>query len=100
MKPISGKRNVFILIVFMIGVIAFHDVSAQDVTNSSVTATVQTALTVVSTQDLQFGTVFQGVAKTVSNDDAAVTGIFTITGAPSAGISIHNTASIYRNCLR
>ncbi len=62
--------------------------SAQDVANGLATANVQASLTIVGSQNLQFGNMFQGVAKSVANNVDAFSGIFNITGAPSAGITI------------
>lgn len=61
---------------------------AQDVATGQALATVQDALTVSADQNLQFGLVFQGVAKTVPNTDPVNAGIFTITGLAGAEISI------------
>jgi hypothetical protein len=66
-------------------------VAAQDVANGLVTANVVTELTVTATQPLQFGNVFQGVAKVQGKNDDVNSGIFTIGGQPSAGISISLT---------
>ncbi|KAA3636182.1 MAG: hypothetical protein DWP97_03235 [Calditrichaeota bacterium] len=95
MKISLDKPRVLFVIVLIIGLVTYQSISAQDVSNGTATANVQTALTVVATQDLQFGTVFQGVAKTVANDDAASAGIFTITGSPAAGISAYITLPQY-----
>ena len=62
---------------------------AQDVANGLVTANCLASLSVTATQPLAFGNVFQGVAKTQAKNDDANSGIFTITGAPSAGLSIY-----------
>ncbi len=63
-------------------------VAAQDVANGSATATVLAALVVTAPNALAFGNVYQGVAKTVANTTASA-GVFTITGAASATISIY-----------
>jgi len=68
---------------------AAEAVIAQDVANGLATATCLASLSVTATQNLIFGNVFQGVAKTQGKNDDANSGIFTITGAPSAGISIY-----------
>ncbi|UCG63184.1 MAG: hypothetical protein JSV52_07860 [Candidatus Zixiibacteriota bacterium] len=62
---------------------------AQDVASGQATANVLTGLSVTSTQALNFGDVLQGVAKSVPNNDAANSGIFVVTGEPSAGISVY-----------
>lgn len=92
---ILDKKKIIYILVFIIGISVSSKVSAQDVANGSATANVQAALAVVATQDLQFGSVFQGVAKSVANNDAAAAGIFTITGAASAGISAYMTLPQY-----
>jgi hypothetical protein len=61
---------------------------SQDVVNALATATVQTAITVVATQPLDFGNVFQGMPKTIGNNMDDSTAIFTITGQGGAGINI------------
>jgi hypothetical protein len=61
---------------------------AQDVATGSATATVQAILAVTATQALAFGTVYQGVPKSIAEDNASA-GIFTITGQAGAGISIY-----------
>ncbi len=61
----------------------------QDVANGLATATCLASLTVTATQALAFGNVFQGVAKTQGKNDDANSGIFTIAGAPSAGLSVY-----------
>jgi hypothetical protein len=72
----------------ILSVLLAAGISAQDVANGLVTANVVTELTVLATQPLQFGNVFQGVAKTQGKNDDVNSGIFTIGGQPSAGISV------------
>lgn len=68
---------------------------AQDVANGLATATVMASLAVTAVQDLAFGNVLQGVAKSTPNDNDATSGIFNIAGAASAGISIYLTLPDY-----
>ena len=68
---------------------------AQDVANGQATATVQAALAVTATNNLIFGNVLQGVAKTVGNNVDASSGQFAITGQGSAGISVYLTMPTY-----
>jgi len=68
---------------------------AQDAANGLAVANVLTALAVTAVQDLDFGDVFQGVGKTVPNNDALNSGIFVITGEGSAGISVYITLPPY-----
>lgn len=79
-------RLVVTLVIVMIPAIG---VQAQDVANGTAIANVLASLTVVATQPLDFGNVFQGVAKTQDETDDALSGIFTITGAASAGLSVY-----------
>jgi hypothetical protein len=60
----------------------------QDVANSLVTATVQTAVTVIATQPLDFGSIFQGVPKAMGDNQDDSSAIFTITGQGGVGINI------------
>lgn len=68
---------------------------AQDVANGQATANVLAGLTVVATQDLQFGDILQGVAKSVGYNDDLNSGIFTITGNTGSGISVYVTLPDY-----
>ena len=68
---------------------------AQDVANGLATATVLAGLAVTAVQDLAFGNVLQGVAKSTPNNNDATSGIFSIAGAASAGISIFLTLPDY-----
>lgn len=63
--------------------------NSQDVANGLATANVQASLVVTAAQDLQFGNVLQGVAKSVANNIDATSGIFNIAGQGSAGISLY-----------
>lgn len=77
-----------VVIMAIIVVAVPSSVSAQETASGQALATVLAGLAVVATQNLDFGNVLQGVAKTVLNADAANAGIFTISGAPGSGISI------------
>jgi hypothetical protein len=50
---------------------------------------------VVAVQPLDFGQVYQGVAKIQDETDDALSGIFNLTGQGSAGISIYLTLPAY-----
>lgn len=63
-------------------------VSAQDVAIGQATATVEAALAIVASHSLDFGNVFQGVAKSVTKNTAN-SGSFDISGAINAGISLY-----------
>ncbi len=78
------------LVLIITTVIIFVSSSqGQDVSNGTSTATVLASLTVTTTQPLDFGNVYQGVAKTQDETSDANSGIFTITGAASAGLSVY-----------
>jgi hypothetical protein len=84
------KHSIFKLALVIAAVLMIAPATmAQDVANGSATATVQAALVVTADQALDFGTVFQGVAKSVASDVTASSGIFKIVGQSSAGIAIY-----------
>jgi len=90
---ISKVRTYGLWLAFLAATLVFIGSScpsyAQDVANGMAVANVLTALAVTAVQDLNFGDVFQGVGKTVPNNDALNSGIFVITGEGSAGISVY-----------
>jgi hypothetical protein len=61
---------------------------AQDVAVGTATATVLAALQVTAGQALDFGNVYQGVAKSVAKNDASA-GVFTIAGQSLSQVSIY-----------
>jgi hypothetical protein len=67
----------------------------QDVATGQALANVLASLSVVAVQPLDFGQVYQGVAKVQDEADDALSGIFDITGQGSAGISIYLTLPTY-----
>ncbi len=74
-------------LVLLIG--STSPISAQDVANGQATANVLASLAVTATQVLNFGNVYQGVAKTEDETSDANSGIFTITGQAGADISVY-----------
>jgi len=60
---------------------------SQDVAVGQATATVLAVLSVTATQSLNFGNVYQGVAKTQDETSDANSAIFAITGQASSAIS-------------
>lgn len=78
------------ILVVAVALMAFMGTStqAQDVATGSATATLVVALTVAAGSALAFGSVYQGVAATVANTDAAA-GIFNITGLEDAIVAIY-----------
>ena len=68
-------------------------VSAQDVSTGQATAQVLAILQVAAVQALDFGNVYQGVPKVQDETSDALSGIFSISGAPSANIACYFTFS-------
>lgn len=94
-KQLSRMSRKPIVAAAMIMVLAVGSAQGQDVANGQATANVLAALSVTASQALQFGNVYQGVAKTQDQTDDALSGIFDIVGAGSAGISIYLTLPQY-----
>ncbi|HVP07025.1 MAG TPA: hypothetical protein VMS71_04215 [Candidatus Acidoferrum sp.] len=89
-------RRYFLTAVLLgIGLWASPTAFSQDVADGQATANVLTGLSVTAVQDLQFGNVFQGIAKIMGKNQDDSSGIFSIIGAPSAGISIYLTMPDY-----
>ena len=83
------KAGLCLMIMAGLAVMTTPMAKAQDVTTGSATATVLAVLQVTATQALDFGNVYQGVAKTQDETSDANSGIFTITGAAAAAISCY-----------
>jgi hypothetical protein len=84
------KTHRFVIIFFSIFLILalWTGARAQDIANALATGTVQTAITVIATQPLNFGNVFQGMPKTIGDNMDDSSAIFTITGQGGAGINM------------
>lgn len=84
------QRRGFIACLLVLPIAGFMALTAaaQDVAIGLATATVQAALAIVATHSLDFGNVFQGVAKSVTKNTVN-SGSFDISGASNAGISIY-----------
>lgn len=78
------------ILVVAVALIAFmgSSATAQDVASGSATATLVVALTVTATSALAFGSVYQGVAKSIAKDNADA-GEFRIAGEEDAVIAIY-----------
>jgi hypothetical protein len=74
--------------VVLAGLLIPSAASPQDVAVGQATATVLAVLSVTATSPLAFGSVYQGVPKTIAKDNAAA-GVFTITGEADAVIAIY-----------
>ena len=86
------RRGRVVLLIFLSALLitgSVSSVSGQDVANGLAIANVLASLSVVATQPLDFENVFQGVAKTQDETSDALSGIFTISGAANAGLSIY-----------
>ena len=76
------------LATLVLALVAAASVRAQGVNGSiSATATVQSPITVAGAQNLAFGNVFPGVAKTVAYSDATNGGRFDVTGQGSTPVT-------------
>lgn len=84
-----------VAIAMILIVVASGTVHGQDVATGQALANVLAALTVIGVQPLDFQNVFQGIAKIQDQTDDALSGIFTIGGEGSAGISIYLTLPQY-----
>src|SRR5207245_9376291 len=76
------------LATLVLALVAGTTVRAQGV-NGSITATasVQSPITVAGVQNLAFGNVFPGVAKTIAYSDATNGGHFSVTGQGSTPVT-------------
>jgi hypothetical protein len=86
----------FALITVLVILVGSSGVLAQDVAVGSATATVQAVLAVTATAALAFGTVYQGIPKSITNASAAA-GVYTIAGQGGAGISVYMQLPDYLN---
>ena len=92
-RPKSSRW--FIIGIILTALVVAGSACGQDVANGQATATVQAALAVTAAQNLDFGSVFQGVAKIQDETSDALSGIFNIVGEGSAGITIFLTLPQY-----
>jgi hypothetical protein len=89
MKPKYSIFRLMIAAFVLIAIAAQINLSwAQDVAVGSATARVLANITVTALSPLDFGDIFQGVPKTVENNDAEAA-VFSITGQAGAGITIY-----------
>jgi hypothetical protein len=88
-KPNTKSRMIRLLCIgAFLFVLAASPMQAQEVAVGSVTATIQTALSVSATSPLAFGTTYQGVPKVVART-VAEAAVFTVSGQANAGISCY-----------
>jgi hypothetical protein len=81
-------RAIAAALIFFVIVSRFEFCEAQDVAVGSATARVLANITVTALSPLDFGDIFQGVPKSVENNDAEAA-IFSIAGQAGAGITIY-----------
>ncbi len=86
----------FALVAVLVILVGSSGVLAQDVAVGSATATVQAVLAVTATAALAFGTVYQGIPKSIANNNASA-GIYTIAGQGGAGVSVYMQLPDYLN---
>lgn len=84
-----NPRSALVALIGIIVLLSGGSVSAQDVAIGQAIADVEAALAITAAQDLDFGSVFQGVAKVQDQTSDVLSGVFNITGAASAGVSIY-----------
>lgn len=91
MNSLRARWNstVTLLVIVVLAVAAASPAHSQDVAVGQATATVLAVLTVTATQALDFGNVYQGVAKSQDETSDASSGIFTITGEAGAAIACY-----------
>ena len=86
----SKKPGRLVAALAVILVVASSGTShSQDVATGEALANVLASLTVIAVQPLDFQNVFQGIAKIQDQTDDALSGIFSIGGEGSAGISMY-----------
>jgi hypothetical protein len=94
-QRIRQSSKLFSLAIFVVVALISVPTHGQDVATGQAIATVLATLSVIAVQPLDFGQVYQGVAKIQDETSDALSGIFDITGAGSAGISIYLTLPTY-----
>ncbi len=90
-KYVTRRMFSTIIILAVVLLVIVGSVRSQSVAIAQMSATIVTPVSVVATTSLQFGSVFQGVPKTVSR--TAVSGdttaaVFTVSGQSGAGLSL------------
>ncbi|MEZ5358592.1 MAG: hypothetical protein R3F48_07135 [Candidatus Zixiibacteriota bacterium] len=89
MRTSSRKRFIAVLAVAAVTMLfGGSQLMAQDVANGTATATVVAALTVTASSPLAFGTVYQGVPKSVSKN-VAEAAVFDISGQANADLLLY-----------
>jgi len=84
-----GRRSLWPVALLVIVLFCSVGVNAQDVANGQATATVLAVLTVVSSHDLDFGDVLQGVATVADKTVDAEAGVFEVTGEAGKEVAVH-----------
>jgi len=87
-KRVHSGFALAIVVIAALALLTVTAVRSQEVAIGTATATVLAAVTVTASGALAFGNVFQGVPKTVANDNGSA-GIFSVTGQADAGITLY-----------
>jgi len=85
-RTIAGSSVLVVVLALLL--VSSSMVSAQDVATGTVTATVVAALSVTASSPLAFGTVYQGVPKSVSKN-VAEAAVFDISGQANADLLLY-----------
>lgn len=83
------RSAAWITALALVAMLMSPSAKSQDVAVGQATATVLAVLSVTATQSLDFGNVYQGVAKAQDETSDASSGIFTITGQASATVACY-----------
>lgn len=84
----SGLWALTALVTLSLTLAPSRSAQAQDVAVGQITATVQAVLAVTATNALAFGSVYQGVPKSIANNSASAA-VFTIGGQGGSGVSMY-----------
>jgi hypothetical protein len=93
-RSLRPFRRIVVLSIILVVAVS-GTVQGQDVATGQALANVLAALSVIAVQPLDFQNVFQGIAKIQDQTDDALSGIFSIGGQGSAGISVFLTLPQY-----
>jgi len=87
-NPGMTFKRIFSVMAATVLLLTAAPAMSQDVANGSATATVVTPLTVTASSPLAFGTVYQGVPKSISKNTADA-GVFDVTGQANADLLLY-----------
>lgn len=87
-RKLEFLYRVLAISIFLIASLVPLSVSAQDVAVGGAKVEVLQAISISSSQALNFGDIYQGVPKAIANSNGTSAGIFSISGESQAGISL------------